>query len=181
MAWNAASPHLRPFLLHHETSATLNAPVEAVFSYLDDFRKLSAHMERPSAMMMGSAMAIEMDERGGKAVGSRVRMRGRMLGMPLELNEVVIEREPPRSKAWETIEAKLIVIGQYRLGFTLQPQGNASKLRVFIDYDFPQGFFGRGLGRLFGGMYARWCTQRMASDALRYFSQKHPDPSRGRA
>lgn len=157
------------YRLHHETTAKLNAPIEVAFAYLDDFRKLSAHMERPSAMMMGSAMAIETDEHGGRAVGSKVRMRGRMLGMPLQLDEVVTEREPPVRKAWETVEARLLVIGQYRLGFALQPDGNTSKLRVFIDYCLPRGVLGRWLGTLFGAMYARWCTRRMASDAIKRF------------
>ena len=157
------------FPLHHETSATLNASIEAAFAFLDDFRKLSAHMEKPSAMMLGSAMAIETDERGGRAVGSSVRMRGKVFGMTFELSEVVTEREPPLRKAWETVDARLLVIGQYRLGFALQPDGNRSKLRVFIDYCLPQGGFGRWLGRLLGGTYARWCTRRMASDAIKHF------------
>lgn len=28
-----------------------------------------------------------------------------------------------------------------------------------------------GLGRLFGRMYARWCTERMVRDAARHFAQ----------
>jgi uncharacterized membrane protein len=157
------------FPLHSESSVVLNAPVEAAFSYLDDFRKLSSHMEQSSGMMMGSRMTIEMDERAGRVVGARVRMRGTVMGLRLDLEEVVTEREPPFRKAWETIEARLLVIGQYRLGFELSPQGDASKLRVFIDYSLPQKPPARWLGQLFSGAYARWCTNRMARDASRYF------------
>lgn len=74
---------------------------------------------------------------GGRALGSKVRMQGRVLGMTLCLDEVVTERQPPLRKAWQTVDAKLLVIGQYRLGFEISPNGNRSALRVFIDYDLP--------------------------------------------
>ena len=79
------------------------------------------------------------------------------------------ERRPPFTKAWQTVDAKLLVIEQYRLGFELSPTGGGSRLRVFIDYDLPQQGIGRWLGKLFGNAYARWCTQRMAHDAAAAF------------
>lgn len=148
----------------------LEAPIDAAFTYLDDFRELSAHMEKSSGMMMGSRMTIEMDEQGGRAVGSKVRMQGKMLGMTLALEEVVTEREPPRLKAWQTVTANLLVIGPYRLGFELEPEGARTRMRVFIDYDFPAGAPARWLGRLFAGAYARWCTGRMGADASKHFA-----------
>jgi len=163
------------FPLHHESSVLLNAPAERAFAYLDDFKALSAHMEKPSAMMMGSRMNIATDDLGGRAVGSKVCMEGRMLGMTLSLAEVVTEREPPRRKAWQTADAKLLVIGEYRLGFDLSSRGNRSLLRVFIDYELPSKWPARWLGRLFGASYARWCTGRMAGDAARHFGEALPD------
>ena len=71
--------------LHYESAVTLNAPPETAFAFLDDFKKLSAHMQKSSAMMMGSKMTITTDALDGRAVGSRVRMDGRMLGMTLSL------------------------------------------------------------------------------------------------
>ena len=157
------------FPLHEEAHAVLNAPVEEAFAYLDDFHKLSSHMERPSGMMMGSSMSIETDQAGGKQVGSKVRMAGRMMGLPLSLEEVVTERDAPRRKAWETVNTKLVVIGQYRLGFELAPQTEKTALRVYIDYELPRGT-ARLAGSLFGRTYARWCVTKMASDALRHFN-----------
>jgi hypothetical protein len=154
---------------HHETSAALDASIDDAFDHLDDFHKLSAHMEKSSGMMMGSKMAIEMDERGGRVVGSVVSMRGRMLGMGLSLREAVTERTPPRRKAWRTLDTDLMVIGDYELGFELRASGSGTALRVFIDYDLPKTGVGRWLGRLFGGRYARWCTEKMASDAVAHF------------
>jgi hypothetical protein len=157
------------FSFHHVTDTTLAVSAQVAFEYLDDFRKLSAHMEQPSAMMLGSRMEISTDVGGGRAVGSHVRMYGRMLGVRLSLEEVVVEREPPRRKAWDTVEARLIVIGHYRLGFELEPRGDKCSLRVFIDYDWPRGAIARLTAALFAKTYAHWCTERMAADARKHF------------
>jgi hypothetical protein len=157
------------FPLHYESAVTLNASPETAFAYLDDFRKLSAHMEESSAMMVGSKMKISTDGLDGRTVGSRVRMDGKMLGMALSLEEVVTERQPPFKKAWQTVDAKLMVIGQYQLGFALSPSGDCSLLHVFIDYELPRQGFAHWLGKLFGKTYARWCVERMANDAVAHF------------
>jgi len=81
----------------------------------------------------------------------------------------VVQREPPLRKAWETIDAHLLVIDQYRLGFELEPRGEACHLRVFIDYDWPRRDLGRLGAALFAKRYARWCTQRMVDDAAKQF------------
>ena len=93
------------------------------------------------------------------------------------LEEIVVEREPPRRKAWETIESRLLVIGQYRLGFELEPRGDRCLLRVSIDYDRPHGVFARLAAALCAKSYARWCTGRIARDAGRHFGSTGPDPS----
>ena len=159
----------RAFAFHHETRATLRTSVQTAFEYLDDFRKLSAHMERPSAMMLGSRMEIFTDQGGGRAVGSRVRMSGQIMGIPLALEEVVVERDPPSRKAWTTVDARLLVIGQYRLSFELEPREGACELRVLIDYDWPQGLLTRLTAAVFAKSYARWCTERMVADAVKQF------------
>jgi uncharacterized protein YndB with AHSA1/START domain len=157
-----------PLERHEEASALLDAPLERVFDYLDDFRKLSSHMQQRSGMMAGSGMTIETDERDGRTVGSEVRMHGRMMGVALSLTEVVTEREPPLRKAWQTTDARLMVIGQYRLGFELTPEGTGTRARIFIDYALPERV--RWLGVLFARTYARWCVGRMAADAARHFN-----------
>ncbi len=159
------------YALRYASTVTLNAPIDIVFSYLDDFKKLSAHMEQSSGMMMGSKMRIDMDALEGRSVGSKIRLHGKMMGMALSLEEVVIERQPPLRKAWETINAKLLVIGQYRLGFELTPKGSVTNVQIFIDYDLPETRPARWLGRLLGKIYARWCTESMAKDAAKHFEQ----------
>src|SRR6185295_3237882 len=100
-ALSSVSSAVFPF--HEETVVAVQASLERVFEYLDDFHKLSSHMEKRSGMMMGSRMRIRADAEGGRSVGSKVQMAGTMLGMHLSLEEVVTEREPPFRKAWKTL------------------------------------------------------------------------------
>jgi hypothetical protein len=159
-------------LMHHyETSAMVKAPAERVFAHVDDHARLSSHMSKSSWMMGGGRMEIEFDADRGKKAGSRIRMAGRVFGIALSVEEVVTERDPPRRKVWETTGSpKLLVISRYRMGFELSPQGGDSLLRVFIEYALPAEAPARWLGRSFGSYYARWCTQRMVGDAVKYFA-----------
>ena len=158
------------FPFHNESAALIKAPVDRVFAYLDDPKALAAHMGESSLMMAGSRMLIDVDTDRGRVVGSKIRMQGRMMGISLSLEEVIIERQVPIRKVWETIGTpNLLVIAHYRMGFELTPRGDSSIVHVFIDYSLPTTFPGSWLGRLLGGVYARWCTKQMADDAARQF------------
>ena len=160
---------------HFESTVEVSAAADAVFSHLDNHSRLSAHMSNSSWMMAGSRMAIELDASEGCAVGAKIRLSGRVLGIPLSVEEIVTERKPTRRKVWETIGTpNLLVIGQYRMGYEIAPIGKASLLRVFIDYALPNGPFSGLLGGLFGNFYARWCTRRMANDAAKHFQWTGP-------
>jgi hypothetical protein len=90
--------------------------------------------------------------------------------LDIVVNEVVTEREPPRRKRWQTMgEPRLIVIGRYEMGFEIVPQEDASRLRLWIDYEPARGAFG-WLPAL-GQMYARWCVDRMVEDAVAAFAR----------
>lgn len=157
---------------HHQLSVDVNAAPLALFDRLDDQERLAAHMEKPSMMMMGGRMSYRFDAAKGRAVGSVITMGGSFLWLDLVVEEVVIERDPPKRKVWETRGApRLVIIGGYRMGFEIEPRGNASALCVFIDYDDPTSWVGRILGALFAPLYARWYVERMAKDAQRYFAQ----------
>ena len=160
----------RSFPFHDESTALVKAPVDRVFAHLDDPKALAAHMGKSSMMMMGSRMYIDVDADGGRVVGSKIRMQGRMMGIPLSLEEVITERQVPSRKVWETIGTpNLLVVAHYRMGFELTPRGDSSMVRVFIDYSLPTTAPGSWLGRLLGGVYARWCTKQIAEDAARQF------------
>ena len=115
-------------------------------------------------------MSLEMDSGRGQAVGSLIRLHGRIFGLRLSVDEVVTERSPPLRKVWETTGTpRLLVIGHYRMGFELSPRGPDCTLRVFIEYSRPETAPASWLGLAFGGYYARWCVQRMVADAVRHF------------
>ena len=157
--------------LHHSSDVDVAADAHSLFAHLDDHRRLAGHMEKPSLMMAGATMRVETDTLKGQAVGSVLRVSGRVLGLDLAVEEVVTERVPPLRKTWETRgEPRLWVIGSYRMGFTITAHGDRSRLRVFIDYQRPPRGFVRGLGLLFGQTYAAWCTRRMATDAVAAFA-----------
>ena len=116
-------------------------------------------------------MRVEVDAGLGQKVGSRIRLAGRVCGIELSVEEVVTERNPPFRKVWETIGSpRLLVIGDYRMGFELSPRGSESTLRVFIDYALPESAPAHWLGRLFGRYYAKWCTQQMVDGAVKHFA-----------
>lgn len=155
----------------HESTGFVHASLEQVFAHMDDHTRVASHMSERSWKLGGGRMSTELDEGLGQRVGSRIRLAGRVFGFQLLVDEMVTERDPPRRKVWETTTTpKLLVIGHYRMGFELSPQGNGSMLRVFIEYALPELAPGRWLGRVFSGSYARWCTQQMVDDAVEHFA-----------
>lgn len=160
------------YSLHEEHSANINASAERVFDRLDDQTRLSEHMSKHSWKLGWGRMETVLDAQQGRAVGSHIVIRGRVLGIRLYLDEVVTKREPPLTKAWETAgEPRLLVIGRYRMGFDLIPGDTTSQLRVSIDYDLPNKGTSRLLGRFFGRSYAKWCARQMVRDAQHSFAK----------
>ena len=169
----ASQTNVLPF--HGESTRIVAASAAVLFAHLDDHGRLTGHMSKSSWMMAGSSMGMELDAAMGRAKGSHIQLRGRVLGSPIHVEEVVTEHEPPLRKVWETIGTpNLLVIGPYKMGCAITPQAASSQLRVFIDYDLPGPLLLRLLGRLLGGFYARWCTESMASDTAAFFAPSEP-------
>ncbi len=154
-----------------DAAGDVDAPIQTVFDFLDDQSNLSSHMSERSWMMLGSTMNIYMDERRTRSVGSRFGFTGRILGVPLRVDEIVTSRKPPLQKTWETTdEPTLWVIGRYEMGLDLSEHEGRARLRVYISYNLPAGWFQRLLGMAFGRTYGRWCTRKMVRDAQTHFS-----------
>ena len=157
---------------HYEDSADIAATDAAVFAFVDDHAQFSSHMSESSWMMGGSQMSTRTDEGKAQAVGSHIVMSGRVLGLHLELDEVVTVHRPPTEKVWETVgKPRLLVIGQYRMRVTVRPTTNGSHLTVAIGYGLPDGALTYWLGRLFGAMYAKWCVKQMLDGVVTHFEQ----------
>jgi hypothetical protein len=165
-ASDTASAITSYYPLHHQSQVDIDIDAGSLFAHLDDHRRLIGHMEKPSLMMAGAVMHVETDALQGQAVGSVIRMTGRVLGLGLAVEEAVTERVPPSHKTWETRGVpRLLVIGVYRMGFKISPAAGRTRLVVFIDYQLPPRGLPNVLGRLLGRAYATWCTKRMTSDA----------------
>ena len=157
---------------HHESVGFVPTPAATLFAHVDDHARLSSHMSESSWMMGGGKMTLELDMERGQRVGSRISVAGRVFGIQLSLEEVVVERNPPQRKVWETTSSpRLLVIGHYRMGFEITPDANGAHLRVFIDYALPETVPARWLGYVFASSYAKWCTRRMVTDAGTFFSR----------
>ena len=151
---------------HHVSEVDVRADAARLFAHLDDHRQLAGHMQKPSLMMAGAVMRLQTDMLHGKAVGSLILVTGRVLGLDLRVEEVVIDRAPSLRKTWETVgDPRLLVIGPYRMGFSISPAGDRSHLTVFIDYQLPHTGLAAWLVLPFAKAYAAWCTSRMATDA----------------
>jgi hypothetical protein len=156
---------------HFEARALIAAPRSKVFEFLDDHMRLVSHMSKSSWTMGGGRMVLDADSGEARAVGSKLRLSGRAFGIRLQVEEVIAERSPPQRKVWETAGApRLMVIGNYKLGFELLPADDGTVARIFIDYDLPTGFFSRLLGIALAGMYAKWCVARMVDDTRIHFA-----------
>lgn len=149
------------FPYHCESTVLLHVPLERAFDYLDDPKSLSAHMGKSSMMMMGSRMITQVDSDGGRVVGSKISMSGSVFGIPLALDEVISERQVPYKKIWTTIgNPKLVVISHYQMGFELTPEGESTRLRIFVDYSLPATTIGHWIGLMLAGVYAKWCAKK---------------------
>lgn len=161
---------MQKYSRHYEDIVSIMASPEAIFSYTDDQTNLSSHMNQSTWMMGGGSMKTELDEGGGKKVGSHIRMNGIVFGIHLFLEEVIIQREPPFRKAWETVgNINLIVIDHYKLGYEIMPMGSVSNLRIYIEYNLPKSWKTSWLGFIFGGIYARWCVRQMINGVQDHF------------
>ena len=165
---------MKPNRRHYEASLTIPGSAERVFAYIDDHKRFSSHMSQSSWMMAGGRMKLTLDAGGGKKLGSHIKLGGKVLGASLYLDEVITEYQPPLKKVWETVGAtKLLVIGDYRLGVEIKPKDQDCLVRVFIDYELPATNV--WLGRLFGGIYAKWCVGQMIQGIHYHFSERRLD------
>lgn len=161
---------IKAYPVHYEAQRAVNAPPDLVFEYLDDFEQLGAHMKRSSWMMAGAKMNYEFDEGKGQRLGSHVRLLGSFLGLELTIDEQVIDRVPERSKAWQTVgNPHVFILAEYRMGFSLQQLPRGCRVTAFIDYRLPARGFQRLLGRMAGGIYARWCVNNVIEQAAAHF------------
>jgi hypothetical protein len=158
-------------------SATINAPAERVFSYVDDIRNLARHMsERGSMPMMGSKLDLEIVSPRPTGVGAVYRYSGRVLGLVIEFEERVTRYVPGREKIWRTIGTpRLLILDSYEMRVQVEPVGTErTKLTITIDYALPRAGLWRALGRLLAPSYAKWCLESKIEGTVRDLARTSP-------
>lgn len=93
------------FPYHFQYGVSIPAEAGTLFEYLDDPKRLGAHMGKSSWMMAGSKMKYQLDVTNGRSQGSKICLSGKILGITLNVEEVVTQHEPPFRKAWKTVNA----------------------------------------------------------------------------
>lgn len=180
-----APPKPEAFAYHAQSRGQVRGSAGGVFEDLDDHTRLAAHMNQRSWCTDWCRMTLSLDEQAGRGLGSHIHLEGGVPGVQRSLEKVVTKHTPPTRKVWMTVGMpRLLIIGNYRMGFELVPVNDARvagvSLTVFIDYALPKQGLSRLLERMFGGWYARWCTQRMADDAQAAFATPGGNPPRSK-
>ncbi|MGV1827116.1 MULTISPECIES: hypothetical protein [Rhizobium/Agrobacterium group] len=93
-----------------QADVEVTTSAERLFDYMDEQAKPGRRMQRSSIMMLWGSMAYDFDEARGRSIGSVIKMTGKVAGLKLYVDEVVIQRQRPFLKAWETVgEPRLLV------------------------------------------------------------------------
>ena len=82
--------------------------------------------------------------------------------------------DDPRALAAHMGKSSTMLLGS-RMSRDVDADGgrvSGSKIRMHgsMNYSLPTNAPGSWLGRLLGGVYARWCTKQMADDVARHFN-----------
>lgn len=151
-------------------SATVDAPAERVFAYVDDIRNLARHMsERGSMPMVGSKLRLEIVTPEPTGVGATYRYFGRVMSLIIDFSETVTRYVPGREKVWRTAgQPRLLIIENYEMRVLVEPMPDArSKLTIAIDYTLPRSVLWRAIGGMLAPSYARWCLDSMIGGTVK--------------
>jgi hypothetical protein len=181
---SVATPEQHSFPYHAESHGRLRAAAERLRSPRRSHAALGAY--EPAVVPHGLGPHRPSSRRAGGARGRKPHPpRGPDPRVWLALEEVVTEHAPPTPSVWATVGTpQVLVVGPYRMGFALVPTGaggsgtgaaGGATLIVFIDYTLPDRGLSRLLGQLFAHWYARWCTERMVTDARAAFATATPE------
>ena len=159
-----------------EAAGPIAAPAATVFEFLDGQTHLASHMSGLAWKVVGTNLSTYMDGNRTRTIGSKFGFKGRILGLPLSLDEVVTSRDPGLRKTWKTCSLpKLWVIGAYVMGFELTPRPGGTVLRVFMEYLPTSARLPRVMRLWLADAYARWCTRRMVRDARAHLDSQYSD------
>ena len=128
-----------------ERSTTINAPVEKVFTYIDD----------PMTQLEWLPGIMEVRDVTGKGVGAHQRFSYKMIGIRLEGESTCTEYVPNERIV---TESKGGVVSTW--AWTFKPENGGTRLSVVVDYTIPIPV----LGKVVEAVVLKW-TEREADMA----------------
>ena len=154
-------------------SAIIPAEPDNVFDFMDDYSKTGMHMTESSTMMMGSKLKLEQLSPNAIGVGATYRWFGKMMGMTIDFTQTVSQWVQGVEKEWKTNgDAKIIIMGWYRMYWKLKPVDGGTLATIGIDYTAPPQWYFKVLSFFFGGVYSRWCLNSMLRDTKKAFANQ---------
>lgn len=151
----------------------IHSTLEKVFQQMDDFSKTGMHMSESSMMMMGSKLKLEQLSSQSTGVGAKYRWYGTMMGMTIDLSEMVTKWQPPQSKEWETVgDAQIIIMSWYRMRFEINTAKDATVVKLSISYLPPKQWYYKILSFFFATWYCNWCLNNMLQDTKKCIEGK---------
>ena len=144
----------------------INSTPDRVFEYMDNLGNTGMHMMESSAMMMGSKLYLEQISEKATGLQSKFHWYGKMMGLKMDFTVVVTKWTPPKEKEWETIgEAKMIILGWYKMRLLLSPSREGTLTELSISYTYPQNVFGKILAFFLSRWYGNWCLKNLLNDS----------------
>lgn len=144
----------------------IRATPEEVFAYMDDILNVGWHMSGRSMPLMGGRLHLERVSEHSTGMGAPYRWHGKVLGLKVDFAEVVTKRILNKEKVWRTIEgARIIIMSQYEMRLSLSATDTGTLVTFRIDYELPDSFLGKIVGKLLARRYSEWCLRSVCEDA----------------
>ena len=154
----------------------IDAPTDKVFAYMDDINNVGWHMSGESSMpMMGSRLQLEViDDK--KGMGATYGWKGSVLGMAIDIKEIVTKWTKNREKSWSTVgKPKMIVMSGYVMHLLFTPTEKGTRVLFEIDYSLPRTPWGWMIGIILARKYAKWCLKRACEDSKKVLESKRAE------
>ena len=131
---------------HSEATIHIDRAPEEVWAYLEQTENIP--------VWNGAIVSAEAD--GPPAVGARTRGLIKFLGRKMDYVNEITEMDAPKRYAFRSVEAPF----PFRGGTELEPDGDGTMVRNFLETDDLGGFF----GKIGDAMATKMYTRQMRTD-----------------
>lgn len=120
----------------------VSASPERVFAFLDDPRKVGAHMQGGG---MGVRLQFETLSENFTGVGATHRWHGKAVGMKIDYTTVVEKWTMNKERASHTIGTpKMVIMSGFKMRWNLVPANGGTRIDIDFEYTLPEVLGGKG-------------------------------------